>query len=105
MAGWCQVQVTTATEEEAQRIATILIDRRLAACVQVVGPIESHYRWEGRREVAREWLCLVKTTQERLDAAVAAVEEAHSYDTPEVVALPITGGSAGYLRWLDDSVP
>ena len=95
---------TTPSRDVARRIARVLVDRRLAACVQIVGPIESIYRWQGRVETAREWLCFIKTTRARFREVVAAVEALHSYDTPEVVALPIAAGSQRYLEWLATSV-
>ena len=95
---------TTPSRVTAGRIARTLVDRRLAACVQIVGPIESIYRWQGRVETACEWLCLIKTTRSRFRAVAAAVESLHPYDTPEMVALPIVGGSPRYLEWLAASV-
>ena len=102
--GCSQVQTTAGSREEAERIAAALLESRLAACVQVVGPIESRYWWEGRLETATEWLCLAKTTDERLDEVVAAVAAAHSYDTPEVIALPVVAGNPGYLEWIAEVV-
>jgi len=104
MARHLQVFVTFPGAADAERAARMLVDRRLAACVQVIGPIASTYRWQGRVETAREWLCLAKTDEQRWPGLVAAVEADHPYDTPEVVALPITGGSARYLAWLDSSL-
>ncbi|HEX2024124.1 MAG TPA: divalent-cation tolerance protein CutA [Acidimicrobiales bacterium] len=100
--GWLQVQVTAASREEADGVASAVLGPRLAACVQVVGPVESRFWWEGRLDTATEWLCLIKTTDERLDAVVAAVGEAHSYDTPEIIAVPVVGGSEAYLRWVTE---
>jgi len=99
-----QTATTTASRADARRIARALVRRRLAACVQIVGPIESTYRWQGRVETAREWLCLVKTTQPRYRRLAAAIEALHPYDTPEIVAFPITAGSRRYLDWLAASV-
>ena len=98
----CQVTVTAGSHDEAVLVADSLLDARLAACVQIIGPIESRYWWRGQREVASEWLCLVKTRTALLDGVVAAVRAVHSYDTPEVVALPIVGGDPEYLAWLED---
>ncbi len=100
------VVVITAVErkEDAQTIARALVERRLAACVQVAGPIESTYRWQGKLEVAQEWLCLIKTGRHRYGELEGAVLEMHPYETPEVVALPIVAGSSAYLRWLGDQV-
>jgi periplasmic divalent cation tolerance protein len=102
--GWLQVQVTAGSQEEADAVASAVLDRRLAACVQVMGPVESRFWWEGRLDTATEWLCLVKTTDDRLDEVVAAIGDAHSYDTPEIVALPVVGGSQQYLNWISEVV-
>ena len=98
--------MTTATssEEEAQRIAAALVERRLAACVQVLGPIESHYRWRDKAEQAREWLCLAKTEASRYPELEATIGELHSYEEPELVATPIVAGSRGYLDWIGESL-
>ncbi len=100
------VQVLTAagSREEAAAIADALVEGRLAACVQVLGPIRSTYRWEGRIESAEEWLCLAKTTSGRAGEAVAEIGRLHSYDTPEITVMPITAGSRRYLAWIDDEV-
>lgn len=82
-------------------MADALLDARLAACVQVVGPVGSRYWWQGGREVATEWLCLAKSRLALLDQVIAAVRAVHSYDVPEVVAVPIVGGDAEYLAWLE----
>ncbi|MGI9022594.1 MAG: divalent-cation tolerance protein CutA [Acidimicrobiales bacterium] len=102
--GCAQVQTTASSEEEADRIATALLDGRLAACVQVLGPVRSRYWWEGRLETATEWFCLVKTTDDRVEQVTAAIVAAHSYDTPEVIVVPVVGGNDPYLRWVDDTV-
>jgi periplasmic divalent cation tolerance protein len=104
MTDYIQVLTTTGSEEEAERISTSLVDRRLAACVQVVGPVSSRYRWQGKVEHEREWLCLIKTATSRYDELEAAIRELHSYDEPEIVATPIIAGSAGYLAWLSESL-
>jgi periplasmic divalent cation tolerance protein len=104
MAEYLQVLTTTGSEEEAERISSALLERRLAACVQVLGPISSRYRWRGEIEQAREWLCLAKTEASRYPELEAAIRELHSYDEPEIVATPIVAGSAGYLDWISHSV-
>jgi periplasmic divalent cation tolerance protein len=100
------LQITTAagSREEADRIATTLVDRGLAACVQIVGPIRSVYRWQGKIEHGEEWLCQIKTTREQYAAVEAAILELHSYDCPEIIAMPIVAGSAAYLKWLTGNV-
>ena len=98
------VLTTTEKRTDADRIARTLVDRGLAACVQVLGPIRSTYRWKGQVESADEWLCLIKTKSSRFEAVESAVRELHPYETPEIVALPIVHGSKSYLAWLDESV-
>jgi periplasmic divalent cation tolerance protein len=99
-----QMVTTTATRTDARHIARAVVKRRLAACVQIVGPIESTFRWLSKVETAREWLCLIKTTQARYRELVTVVKALHPYDTPEIIALPIAAGSRRYLDWLAASV-
>ncbi|HVL94196.1 MAG TPA: divalent-cation tolerance protein CutA [Acidimicrobiales bacterium] len=96
------IQITTATGSfgEADALAALLLDRRLAACVQVAGPVRSRYWWQGAQESATEWLCVVKTTAELADGAIAAIAAAHSYEVPEVVATPVVAGHPAYLAWV-----
>lgn len=98
------IYTTTETEEQAESIARGLVDRRLAACVQVQGPIRSTYRWQDKVEHAQEWLCSVKTRREAYEQVEAAIRSLHAYDEPEIIAVPIVAGSAGYLAWLQDQV-
>ncbi len=100
MADYLQIQTTAGSEEEAERIGATLVERRLAACVQVVGPIASHYRWQGSLERSTEWLCLAKTSTERYTELEMAIRDLHSYEEPEIIATPIVAGSPGYLKWL-----
>lgn len=104
MGDYVQVLTTAGSEEEAGRIASLLVERRLAACVQVVGPVVSRYRWQGAIEEEREWQCLAKTTRAAYEKVEAAIREVHSYDEPEIIATPIVAGSAGYLAWIDANV-
>lgn len=99
-----QVLTAAGSREEAGAIADAVLQGRLGACVQVVGPVHSTYWWEGRLESAEEWLCLVKTTAARVDEAVAEIGRRHSYETPEVTVTPIVGGARGYLQWIDEEV-
>jgi periplasmic divalent cation tolerance protein len=98
--GCVQVVVAIDTEDGAERIAERLVDGRLAACVQVAGPVTSRYRWEGRVEVAREFLLVAKTVEQRVDALIAAVRDEHPYDVPEFPVVGVTGGRAVYLEWI-----
>lgn len=96
-----QLESTTDSREEAEKIAAALVEKRLAACVQVVGPISSTFRWEGRIQEAVEYLLLCKVPGERLDEATALIEELHSYDVPEVLAFEVAHGSRSYLDWVE----
>ena len=95
---------TAGSREEASRIATALVEAQLAACVNVVGPIDSVYRWQGKVESAQEFLLLIKTTGSRSAAVMARIRELHSYDLPEAIEVSIDGGSVEYLKWIADSV-
>jgi len=99
---YLQAQTTVATRVDAERIAHTLVERRLAACVQILGPIRSTYRWKGKIKNAEEWLCLIKTTCEGYGAVEDALLELHPYETPEIIALPIVAGSDDYLRWIEE---
>jgi periplasmic divalent cation tolerance protein len=98
-----QVITTTDSKDEAQRIAAALVERRLAACVQIVGPITSTFWWEGKVETAEEWLCLIKTLHDRYSSLAVAIRELHSYDVPEILAVPVIAGNADYLDWLGEN--
>ena len=104
MADFLQVTTAAGSREEAERLAAALVERRLAGCVQIVGPVVSVYRWQGAVERAEEWLCHAKTTSERYAAVEATIRELHSYECPEVIATPIVAGSAAYLAWLSEQV-
>lgn len=97
------VLTTAGSEEEARKIAHALVERKLAACVNVVPRIASIYRWEGKIEESREWLLLIKIAGEKFAAVRDAIRELHSYDLPECIAINIEDGSAEYLRWIADS--
>jgi periplasmic divalent cation tolerance protein len=98
------VLTTAGSEEEARKIALHLVENRLAACVNIIPQIESIYRWQGKVDSSREWLLLVKTTDERFPAVRDAIRKLHSYELPECVVLNIEDGSSEYLQWLTGSV-
>jgi len=101
MPTYIQVVTTTARREEAERIACELVEVRLAACVQIVGPITSTYRWQGKIETGEEWQCWAKTRGELFARVEEAIRRIHPYEVPEILAVPVVAGSAGYLAWLD----
>ncbi|HEY1270417.1 MAG TPA: divalent-cation tolerance protein CutA [Terriglobales bacterium] len=98
------VLTTAGSQEEAQKIAQALVERRLAACVNIVSPVESVYRWRGKIETAREWLMLIKTTEKAFAQIRDSLRELHSYEVPECVLLSIEDGSTEYLSWIGDQV-
>ena len=98
------VITTTETKEDAERLARLLVERELAACVQVLPQITSIYRWQGRIEQAGESLLLIKTTRQAYPRLETAIKENHSYQTPEIIALPVEAGADDYLRWLSASL-
>ena len=94
------VLMTAANREEANQIAELLVSARLAACVQILPEIESVYRWQGEVKREQEILLLAKATRARFDEIESKVRVMHSYETPEIIALPITAASEPYLKWL-----
>lgn len=97
------VLITAPNREEAIRLADMLVGAHLAACVQILPEMESVYRWKGKIEREPEILLLVKTTRARFEEIDREVRALHSYETPEIVALPIVAGSKAYLDWLEDN--
>ena len=95
------VLITTSSEEEAYKIAESLVKGKKAACVNIVPRVDSLFWWEGKLDLARESLLLVKTKASLFPEIVELVERTHSYEVPEVIALPIIAGSEDYLKWLD----
>jgi periplasmic divalent cation tolerance protein len=98
------VFMTAANREEAQRLAEMLVERRLAACVQIMAEMESVYRWQGKIERQAEILLIAKTVSGKFAELEREVRSVHSYETPEIVAFPLTDGSRPYLDWLSASV-
>jgi periplasmic divalent cation tolerance protein len=99
-----QVVTTAERREDAERIARTLVEERLAACVQVLGPITSTYWWGGKIETTQEWQCWAKSRLNLYGQIEQAIRRIHPYDVPEILALPILEGSPDYLAWLDGEV-
>ncbi len=104
MSGFLIVFCTCADEQEALRLANTLVERRLAACVNILPRVQSVYRWEGELKSESEHLLLIKTTEERFPALRDGITELHSYNVPEILAVPVWGGSDKYLAWIQESV-
>ena len=99
------IQMTTSTDsrELAQKIANTLVEKKLAACVQVSGPVTSVYEWKEKIETREEWLCVIRTTRGHFPAVEEAIKAIHHYDVPEITVLPMSG-SRDYLDWINDVV-
>jgi len=104
MSGQVVVLSTAGSEAEASDIARALVERHLAACVNVVPGVTSIYRWQGTVQTDTEWLLIVKTRRERFEEVRAAIHEHHAYEVPEIVMLDIADGDAAYLGWIDASL-
>jgi periplasmic divalent cation tolerance protein len=104
MANYIQVITTVEKQADGLALARLLVERHLAGCVQVIGPITSVYRWRGAIETTGEWLCLIKSREDLYEALEATVREAHPYEVPELLALPVVKGNSDYLEWLDDAL-
>lgn len=100
---WSVVLTTTDSETLADTIAAALIEAQLAACVNIL-PIRSVYSWQGQIHKNGEWQLLIKTQQSQFEAVSEKVQSLHTYDTPELIALPIVQGSTDYLKWMDDTI-
>ena len=99
------VLITASSEEEAHKIAELLVNEKKAACVNILPGVDSLFWWEGKIESARESLLLVKTKASLFPEVVELVKRTHSYEVPEIIALPIIAGSEDYLKWLDAACP
>lgn len=98
------VYVTVGSSDEGNRLAHVLVEERLAACVNRIRPVRSVYRWQGKIEQSDEELLIIKTKRELFDRLKKRVEGLHSYSVPEIIALPILEGSEGYLKWMEEEI-
>jgi periplasmic divalent cation tolerance protein len=99
---YCMVMTTTGSQEEGERLAAMLVSEKLAACVQIT-PISSTYTWQDTLQKEPEWLLLIKTKADLYEEVEDALGVHHSYDTPEIIQVPITQGSMAYLSWVDEN--
>jgi len=97
------ILITCASKEEAEKIANALVETKLAACVNIAGGVNSVFRWQGKLDKAEEILLIAKTQENKLAAVIDKVKSLHSYEVPEIIALPVVGGNTDYLKWIDES--
>ena len=100
MTEYIQVMTTVELKSDAEKIAKILVEKRLAACVQILGPMTSYFQWQGKLDSAVEYLCLIKSREDLFTRLETEIINQHPYDVPEIMAMPITKGTQGYLNWL-----
>ena len=101
MTDYIQVFVTFEHKEEARKISRQMVEKRLAACAQIIGPIISTYHWKENIEEAEEWLCVFKSKRDLYDELEKSIKEVHPYEVPEIIGVPISVGSKSYLEWLE----
>jgi len=104
MEKYIQIFTTTEKKDDAEKIAKTLVEKRLAGCIQIVGPIVSTYWWKGNVETTKEWLCFIKSKKALYKKLEKAIKEIHPYETPEIIAMPIVSGSRDYLEWLSNEL-
>jgi len=98
------IMVTTSSREEAEKIATTLLERKLIACANILGPVSSRFWWQGKIDLAEEYMIFMKTKRELFDQVVDNVKQLHSYEVPEIIALPIVEGAKPYLEWINSNL-
>jgi len=100
MTEYIQVLTTVEHKADAEKIAKMLVEKRIAACVQIIGPLTSFFQWQGKLDSAQEYLCLIKSREDLFSELEAAIKSMHPYEVPEILATPVTKGSKDYLNWL-----
>lgn len=98
------IMVTTSSREEAEKIATTLLERKLIACANILGPVSSRFWWQGKIDSAEEYMIFMKTKRELFDQVADNVKQLHSYEVPEIIALPIVEGAKPYLEWINSNL-
>lgn len=101
---YIQILTTFNKKERAQKLARTLIEQRLSGCVQIIGPVESIYRWKNKIEKSKEWLCLIKTKGSFYDKIEKIIKEINQYEIPEIIAFSLAKGSKEYIKWLSDEL-
>jgi periplasmic divalent cation tolerance protein len=101
---YIQVITTTEKRQDADKIAGILVDRKLAGCAQILGPVTSIYRWKGQVETAEEWQCIIKSRHDLYGDIEKVIKSVHPYEVPEIIVVPLIAGSKDYLEWLDGTL-
>ena len=104
MVEYVQVITVAGSREEAEKISQTVVEKRLAGCAQVLGPITSTYWWKGKIDKAEEWLCLIKSRSDLYEKLESTIRQVHSYEVPEILAMPIANGSRSYLDWLESEL-
>jgi periplasmic divalent cation tolerance protein len=100
---YIEVRTTVAERADAERLARVLVEQRVAACVQIDGPITSVYRWKAEVETAAEWRCTIKTRKSLYDAVERAIRALHRYETPEIIGVDVAAGASDYLQWISEA--
>ncbi len=101
---YLQVFTTVEKKSDAVKIADTLVKKRVAGCVQILGPIKSTYWWKGSIEKTQEWLCIIKTQKFHYNEVENIIKKIHPYEVPEILAIPVVAGSKDYLKWLDNEL-
>lgn len=104
MSEYIQVFTTVENRDDADQIAKTLVEKRLAACIQIIGPLTSYFQWEGKLESSQEYLCLIKSREDIYPKLEEAIKRLHPYEVPEILAIPVIKGSKEYLNWLDQEL-
>lgn len=101
MAGFIQITIIVGTKEEGEKLVHNLVENRLIACGQILGPIQSTYWWKGKIETSQEWMCLAKSKEKKFAEIVRQVKRTHSYEVPEIIAVPLIAVDENYAHWLE----
>jgi periplasmic divalent cation tolerance protein len=104
MADYLQIFTTVEHKEDAERIAKTLVEKRVAACVQIIGPLTSYFQWQGKLDSAQEYLCVIKSRNDLFPVLETVIKSLHPYEVPEILATPITHGGRDYLNWLAEEL-